>query len=325
MRYSDAMPNVSIIIPCYNAEKFLDETLTGLENQTSRDFEVVCINDGSKDSTLSILKRWQKKGTLDIRIVDKENAGVSAARNDGLKVAKGKYITFLDADDAYHEKFVEYLSTGVLQSNADVAYCRLDRKYENVVNADIKSTTYILHSQKEAMNNLLYRMGEFGFYCYIYKKELLENIALKFDIDTKFGEDREFIWKYLCHCDNAIFIDAPLYWYRINELSATKSKASWRKTDHLRAVKRTEKYFKENNCEYLNEYKSYMYARVMWGVAKTFAVHRDKNLYSRLMKEYDVKSCMKRTAKDKNMMVVLASICYLINPMLFFYIVRLKK
>ena len=296
-----------------------------LENQTRGDFEVVCINDGSKDETLHVLKRWQAKGTLDIQVVDKENGGVSAARNDGLKAARGKYILFLDADDAYHEEFVERLIDAVEQANADVAYCRLDRRYENVMSADMKRADPVWQTQKEAMDNLLYRMGEFGFYCYAYRREALEQNGILFDGNTKFGEDREFNWKYLCHCKNAMFVDMPLYWYRLNEKSVTRAKASWRKTDLLYAVKRIEEYLMEHECAYSQEFNSYMYARAMWAVAKTFAVSDDKELFQRLRKEFDVKTCMKRTAKDSNKLVALTSLMYLLHPKLYFMIVRLKK
>lgn len=318
-------PTASIIIPCYNAQDFLDETFEGLENQTRRDFEVVCINDGSKDNTLSVLKSWQEKGTLNIQIIDKENAGVSAARNDGLKAAKGKYVIFLDADDAYHEEFVERLIGATEQSGADVAYCRLDRRYENVMAVDVKQTQPVLQTQEQAMDNLLYRMGEFAFCCYAYRRDVLEREEIAFDCETKFGEDREFNWKYLCHCANAAFVDVPLYWYRVNQQSATKTKATWRKTDLLTAVKRIEGYLAEHQCGYAPEFNSYMYARAMWAVAKTFAVSEDQELFQKLAKEFDVRTCMKRTAKDKSKLVALASWLYLIHPNMFYRMVSLKK
>ena len=82
-----------------------------------------------------------------------------------------------------------------------------------------------------------------------------------FDLNTKFGEVREFNWKYPCHCNNICFVDAPMYRYRVNNQSATGSKASWRKSDLLQVVKRIEKYLEDNKCDYSQEFNSYMYAR----------------------------------------------------------------
>lgn len=325
LNHTPVVPAVSVIIPCYNAEKYLTEMIASLEMQTCKDFEVICVNDGSTDSTLSLLEEWHSKGNISIHIIDKENAGVSSARNDGIKAAHTKYILFLDADDCYHEKFIEQMLGAVREHDADVAYCRLSRKRKKLVPIESKRVPYSIHTQEEAMNNLLYRMGDFGFYCYIYKKDLLQQSEISFSVGTSFGEDREFIWKYLSNCKYAIFVDAALYWYRVNEDSVTRSKASWRKTDTLYAVKRVEKYLSDIGCPFAEKYQSYMYSRVMWGVAKTFVWSKDRELFDRLQKEYDVKACMKRTAKDHSALVRIASWLYLIHPMLFYYAVGLKR
>ena len=315
---------VSIIMPCYNCQDLLEETLQSLEDQTCQNFEVICINDGSTDRTAEVLKAWKEKGTLDITVIDKKNAGVSAARNDGIRAAKGEYVIFLDSDDAYHEAYIEKMLEALESSGADVAYCRVDRKYDTVMNISAAEISCKPQSQTEAMENLLYRMGEFSFCCYVYRAELLQKQDLSFDCNTKFGEDREFNWKYLCHCSSACFVDAPLYWYRVNHQSATRAKASWRKTDLLHAVKRIEKYLQEHNCQYSAEFNSYMYARAMWAVAKTFAVSKDAELFERLRKEFDVKSCMKVTKKDRSKLVAIASWAYLIHPKLFYTLIGLK-
>lgn len=318
-------PKVSVVIPCYNCADFIDDTLDSLERQTFGDFEVICVNDGSSDGTPEKLARWKNKGTLQITILDQANGGVSNARNNGVRSAAGTYVAFLDADDLYHEDFLLRLVEAKEKTGADAAYCRLSRKYDAVMSCEAAGDDCKAQTQKEAMDNLLYRMGEFGFYCYLYDKARLAEIRLAFDEGTKFGEDREFNWKYLAHCRSAAFVDLPLYWYRPNEASATKGQASWRKTDLLTAVSRTEAYLAEQNCAYAEEFKSYMYARSMWAVAKTFALSGDKALYRRLIGEYPVKQCMLRTARDKNRLVRLASAAYLIRPDWFYRIVRLKK
>jgi glycosyltransferase involved in cell wall biosynthesis len=316
-------PNVSIIIPCYNCAKLIDYTLESLENQTYQDFEVVCVNDGSKDDTLRILHEWKRKGTLRLSIIDQKNGGVSNARNNGIKNAHGKYVVFLDADDMFNDDFLLRMVGVINEYGVDVVYCKYSRNYDTVVGAltDIPGQK---KTQEEAMHDLLYRMGEFGLCCFVYRRDWLEKYNIYFDENTKFGEDREYNWKYLCHCTNAVYIDCPLYWYRLNQESATRSKATWRKTDLLAAVKRIEEYLEEYKCSFTEEFKSYMYERAMWAVAKTFAISGDKELFIRLRSEYDIKKCMKRTARDSNKMVAIASVCYLVRPSLFYKIVRLK-
>ena len=314
---------VSVIIPCYNCVNTIDETLSSLEKQSYKNFEVICVNDGSKDGTKEWLEQRAKIGTLDLRVINKENGGVSSARNCGIDEAKGEYILFLDADDVYHEEFISCLVSSIKQWNTDTAYCRLDRVRDNVMNAIIP--TAAKQTQNEAMYNLLYNMAAFGFYCYIYKRSIIQKENIRFDGNTKFGEDREFIWKYLCHCKTACLIDAPMYWYQFVDSSAINSKASWRRTDSLWAVKRTEQYMEEKNCPFLPVFENYMYARDMWAVAKKFAVTRSRELFDRLGKEFDVKTCMKRTSKDTRKLVKLASWLYLIHPMLFYWAVGTRN
>ena len=318
--------SVSIIVPCYNCAKIVEETLESLQKQTYKNFETICINDGSTDNTLNILNDWVSKRTLNIKIVDKENGGVSRARNDGIALAKGRYILFLDADDIYHEEFVERMLEAVQQENGDTAYCRLTRNLEKVRELKIDGFVYLNQTQNQAMDKLHFEMDQYGFYCYIYRKDIIDKFGIRFTDGLKYFEDREFNWKYLCHCNKIAWIDEPLYGYRVTENSAIGKKTSWERcTSSLSAVKRVEQYLEDNKCEYVPILKTYLYHRVIWTTLKNTAISRDKELFRHLIREYDVRTSMKRTAKDSNKLVKLASILYLIHPNLFYYIVGLKK
>lgn len=316
---------VSVVIPCYNCASLIGETLQSLENQTYKNFEVVVVNDGSKDGTLNVLKRWQSKSTLKINIINQDNAGVSAARNNGIRNASGDYLLFLDSDDLYHEDYIYLMVSSLMERDYDTVYCRLSRKKSDVTQLVSDFTQKQVQNQQQAMEKLLFEMGNYGFVCYLYKTSILKEQNITFDLNTKFGEDREFNWKYLCHCKQILWLNLPLYYYRINTLSATQKSSSWRKTDLLQAVKRTEAYLIDNNCSYSDTFNSYMFARAMWAVAKTFAVTGRKDLYIKLHKEYNVRTCMNRTVKDNNKIVAIASLVHQIHPSLFYYLVRLKK
>ncbi len=318
----DAPKMVSVIMPCYNCEALLEEALESLEDQTRKDFKLICVNDGSTDSTAEILNRWQKKGSLHMTVIHQDNGGVSRARNRGLQEADTKWVAFLDADDIYHPSYLEKLLGAAEKADADTAYCHLSRNLEQVWAAE-PAVEAVKHTPEQAMEKLLYHMGQYGFYCYLYRRDLLGD--LKFDEDTKFGEDREFNWRYLCRCQTIRWVDLPLYGYRINNASATQHGASWRKTDLLLAVRRVEDHMDEIGYEYRGQFKDYMFPRAMWAVAKTFAVARDRSLFDRLGREYDVKKCMKRTSKDHSRLVSIASRLYRIHPGLFFKAIGMKK
>ena len=180
-------------------------------------------------------------------------------------------------------------------------------------------------TQKEAMSDLLYNMGHISFCTYLYRTDILKNNSIRFSEDAFFGEDREFNWKYLAHCERISCVNKCLYFYRPNPDSATRRKATWRNTDALLSVERVYEYLKDKECLFAEQFFHYLYARTMWHVAKNFAISRDRELYERLIKEYDVKSCMKVTLKDKNFLVSFSSLLFLLRPSWFFNIIGLKK
>ena len=182
-----------------------------------------------------------------------------------------------------------------------------------------------LEKQVDAMNNLLFNMGRISFTNFLYSREMIDNNRLLFDENTKFGEDREFNWKYLANCQKIAFVNKSLYWYRINPKSATKTKATWRKTDLLTSVKRTSKYLEDKGIAFAEMYDNYMYARSAWAVAKTFAISKDRDLFLRYISEFPVSDCMKQMLKDKNPLVRISSACYLLSPNIFYFIISHSK
>lgn len=113
------MSKVSIVIPVYNAELYISRCLDSIINQTYTDLEIICVNDGSKDNSLQILKKYQEKDER-IFVIDKENAGVSEARNDAIKRSSGQYITFVDSDDWLEKDAIELMYKALIENNADV-------------------------------------------------------------------------------------------------------------------------------------------------------------------------------------------------------------
>ena len=116
------MVAISLIIPVYNIERYLRECLNSITNQTFKDFEVICVNDGSTDSSLNILEEYSKQDSR-FKIINQENKGAGAARNNGLKHALGEYIQFLDSDDVFESTMLEELYNKIQDFNADLAVC----------------------------------------------------------------------------------------------------------------------------------------------------------------------------------------------------------
>lgn len=118
---------LSIIVPCYKVEKYLPRCLDSLVNQTLKDIEIICINDGSPDNCINILKNYKEKYGNKIVIIDKENEGVWRGRKDGVKKAKGEFIGFVDSDDYVALDYAEKLYNAAISKNADISVCGFDR------------------------------------------------------------------------------------------------------------------------------------------------------------------------------------------------------
>ena len=122
------MKKVSIIVPCYNVEKYIERCLNSLINQEYSNIEILCIDDGSKDNTKKIIKNFLEKDSR-IKYFYKENGGLSSARNYGLKYIDGYYCCFIDSDDYVDSTYVSKLVNSIEKNNADIAVCEFDRVY----------------------------------------------------------------------------------------------------------------------------------------------------------------------------------------------------
>lgn len=182
---------VSIIIPVYNVEKYLEKCLDSAVSQTLKDIEIICINDGSTDSSQEILNNY-KKNYNNIKVINQENKGISSARNLGLNIAKGEYIYFLDSDDYINVKTMEICYKELKKNNLDIitfdAECFIDDEYNDLEYNDIIAENYdrrILNSKVMNGEEFFIYLNEKGMYkcpvwLNLYKREFIENNKLYF-------------------------------------------------------------------------------------------------------------------------------------------------
>ena len=205
------MAKVSVIIPVYNAEKYLKRCLDSIVNQTFKDIEILCINDGSTDNSLNILNEYAKNDSR-IRIINQDNQGVSITRNNGIKAATSKYISFVDSDDYISLDFLEYLIYYIEKYNADIAYCSLStvrndeiRCYYQVDNVKVYDTT-----------NKKYKACNIPYNCHvpnkIYNREKLIKANLFFEPYVTY-EDMEFQHKALDILGKLVTVPKSTYYY----------------------------------------------------------------------------------------------------------------
>lgn len=234
-------PKISIIVPIYNVEKYLSRCLDSLLFQTFKDFEIIAINDGSTDSSGSILDEYAKKHN-EIVAIHKKNNGVSSARNDGLQKAKGAYIGFVDPDDWIEERMYEVLYLTAEQEQADIVMCSYIREFgthsreKNFNEADkskyideelkTKILRRLIGPIEKEVSNPEYLDAWGTVWSKLYKSELIKQNKLEF-VDLKeigSNEDTLFNIQVFYHANSFVFLNQPLYHYwRVNETSVTST------------------------------------------------------------------------------------------------------
>ena len=211
------MPKISIILPVYNVEKYLEECLDSLLNQDYQNFEILLINDGSKDNSSKICKKYSELYENVIHI-DKKNGGVSSARNLGIENANGKFLWFVDPDDIVAQDSLNELDKILIDDNVlyIFGYKKIYKNLEENFNLENDKLT-----SRDAIRNLM-EEDKFCGYVWnkVFSKKIIEKYNLRFDEKISMNEDMKFCFEYLKNCKSAVCIDKIMYFYRCRTSSA---------------------------------------------------------------------------------------------------------
>lgn len=234
---------ISVIIPVYNVEKYINRCLDSVIGQTYKNIEIILVDDGSTDNSGKICDEYAEKDKR-IRVIHKENGGQSEARNYALGVAKGKYITFLDSDDYITKDYIEYMYELLKNSSADISICGVqivnfeDKEYK------IDETEVKIYNTKEAFENLLYSEGiEVAVYAKLYPKEYFNDI--RFPVGEKY-EDIAIIALLMNKAKKIVYGNKRCYFYYTRPGSTSKSGFNKGELDYIKNVKFMLEYIKSN-------------------------------------------------------------------------------
>ncbi len=226
-------PIVSIVVPIYNAGPYLERCIESLINQTIRNIEIILVNDGSTDDSLSVCEAFAKRDER-IILIDKKNNGVSEARNDGLRAAKGVYVGFVDPDDWVDLDMYESMSAAAANANAEICLC-------NYVKENKDSTVPVLVKQSgviegdriltEIAANVIakpsFRSGEtdiMGSVCrLLIRRDFLEKENIWFDKDVAFMEDLLVCIEAFLKCGRIVIDEGAYYHYLVHDSSAVNA------------------------------------------------------------------------------------------------------
>lgn len=279
---------ISIIVPIYNCQDYIENCVNSLLKQTYQNIEILLIDDGSKDNSYEICKDIAKKDSR-IKVFHKENGGVSSARNYGIKVSSGEYISFVDSDDFVQERYCEILLNGI-KRDADLSVVGFETTNE------VKNITTTHFDNYELLDvnksyKYIFRENNFSGFSWnkLYKKLIIENIGDKpFNEDIHICEDTLFNSRYLTKCKRIVYNKSHLYFYYKRIDSATKLKVfNNRKLTVFNSLDEIEKIYLEyskENLVYLYIFYMYNYYLLQVLIYQTHSNYKlDK---SKVMKKY---------------------------------------
>lgn len=213
------MPLISVIVPVYNAGKYLERCLQSLADQTAEELEVLAVNDGSSDNSLAIMQDFEKRYPGRFRIFNQENSGISRTRNFGLDKAKGDYIGFVDSDDWVEPEMFQSLLEAAEQRRLDVAVCPYfeDREAEGA--SSVFPFQPFDDSSLAEEPRLLFDIN-MSPWNKLYRRQLLEKASIRFPEGMKY-EDTPFVMKALLKAGRIGFVDRPMLHYVVHAGSET--------------------------------------------------------------------------------------------------------
>lgn len=245
------MTKLSIIVPVYNVEKYLPKCLESLIKQTLKDIEIICVNDGSMDNSLAILKEFASKDSR-IRIIDNQHQGVAKTRNAGIEQSTGEYIGFVDSDDYIDIDFFEKLYNSATKSNSDIAIASIlkHKNFFNIYNAKYTKEETAITIQDKI--KLCEDKKHFFFYAWnkIYHSGFIKENNIKFS-EGQIYEDVMFAIKALYYSNKIISVYGTKYHYIEHENSLTKYKDKTGEKEHdlIKAYSELQEFCNSKNIE----------------------------------------------------------------------------
>jgi glycosyltransferase involved in cell wall biosynthesis len=265
-------PQISVIIPIYNCEKYIKECLSSLIKQTFKNFEIICINDGSNDDTLKILKKFEAKDER-IIIFNQNNSGPGIARNVGMKKSKGEYLMFLDSDDIFKKTMLEELYIKIKENESDVVICNSQNFEKKKWWKKFYEKNYLINDniiKQKTFSSLDIEKDFFNLFIWwpwdkLFKRKYIENLGIEYQ-NLKSSEDLFFVAASVIAAKKISYLDKILINHRIgikNSVSNSRQK-SW--DNFYYALKELKKFLKEKGLykRFKQDFINYVASFSIW-------------------------------------------------------------
>ncbi len=320
------MIKVSIIVPVYNVETYLEKCVESLICQTHKNIEIILVDDGSTDNCPFLCDVFSKKDSR-ITVVHKENGGLSSARNEGIKIATGDYIAFVDSDDYVKENYIKLLLNACLENNCTISACGYYEYYSESNYKTICGEKACVISSEDAIKDIFTMKNEVCVVAWnkLYAKTLFTEFGINYP-EGKIHEDVFTTYKLCALTDEVAYVNEPLYYYVQRQTSIMGQTFSRKRLQLLEAVESISSFVKEKSPEFDDEFVYYTFLNYLTLLnAMADCRYKDSSLFKELRaKIWDMLPELK-TNKYFGKKNVLTCIFLKLGMNVFYFIRKLYK
>lgn len=305
---------ISIIVPIYNASQWLSACLESISQQSYGDFEVIMVDDGSKDNSFEICESWAEKDNR-FQVHTQHNSGVSAARNLGLQKAAGEFVCFVDSDDVVAPDYLVHLKE--LSSGGCFPICGYTRKLSEL--GKDKGTLF-RYEAKDYIRRIIYESIDHpNLWMMLFKRSIIQERNLWFTVGCVRNEDTEFFVKYLYY-EREVLVSGYLgYYYRPNPQSVMRAPITVKSLSSIEASRRMNEFLFEKD---VIEDDCIVFSNGVLNYAFGISRRRDRDLYAYLHDHFDVRCAMRKMLAFPRLSKKMVALCYLaLGRNLFFNLV----
>lgn len=309
---------ISVIVPVYNGEKHINKLIESFNKQSEKDFEIIFVNDGSRDNSLYLLNEAKDNSLLNITVIDQRNSGVSAARNAGVDAAKGEFISFCDMDDEISDSYLSDMHQVMKSSEVDMVICKYNILHEDgtVVRDALGTGSVTINDSISCLKDFLYKRIMTNIWSLMIRKDILTKNNLRFAEGFKYGEDEHMVWRLIALSKNIAYLDKSLYNYYIHQNSVS-SKFTDERFQAYELMKSLSSFMENNVPDFASEYKRFAASKIIWSLTWQASTKYTSKNFKQFIKTHEVNKDMKTMVTFKSLKVSLSSLMFIISKSVF--------
>ena len=299
---------VSVIIPVYKVQNYIVGSLESLTWQTFKDFEIVLVDDGTPDNSISVAEQYLQGTSLAYKVIHEDNKGLPGARNTGIRNCSGKYVCYLDSDDIYAPEHIELLYNALCKHSCEFAYTSFEVTAEsNRKGHPTSNAKEIVFNKREICDSFLLRKTPIHCCAIMLDRGFLERQQLFFNERLRFGEDVEYLWRLLNVTRSCVYIDSKSYKYLCRKDSIMTSQNVDRLKIFISEFKNS-----IDKLHFKVDYKNKIISRVLFGLCHSCAKNSDYALFHSFIKETSVveNAVHVKELKDMRVKVLYKILCH---------------